>query len=385
MTHGPRLLLCRDLLESPAVSGCEEVTPVEYPELKGPSGQSSGREAWLEEALATRPDLLLIDRLDSDCGRPVLVGRQLEIPNRGVLDLLYMEASGALTIVETKLAKNSELRREVLSQVLDYATYLTGITYEELEDTLRSEDQPLAASGNDLAALLWRQSKNTDPSGAAFERWVGKFRQQVEDNLSRRRIRLLIVADRIDPRLRDMMEFLVEGARPDFQLALIEVTPYRLPGRAGLLLAPAVYWSHTPPIPPIQFDPETQWDWDKFLADARIHLEPGQVTVLEQMYRDLCALPLTLWFGKGRAIGQINVRCDRIHPSKSFMSIQSNGRLWVSSRAWYTGTRDADDFRDRLKEELKETLADHVNTPLSTSLSNGDSRSRSGALKPRGS
>jgi hypothetical protein len=107
--------------------------PVHYPELRGKTGELLGRERWLEEALAQYPDLLLVDRIDPHAGKPVLIGRQLELPDRGTLDILFLDLFGILTLVETKLAENSELRRVVFAQIMDYATYLADISYEELE------------------------------------------------------------------------------------------------------------------------------------------------------------------------------------------------------------------------------------------------------------
>ncbi len=345
MDRGPRVVLCNDVAGAPAITDCQEVTPAEFPKFLDTSGKTVGREAWIEEALATRPALLLLDRLNPTVGQPVLIGRQLQVGDRGNLDLLFLEPTGVLTLVETKLAANRELRREVLAQTIDYATFLTNLSYAQFQDWLRSPEQPLSDSQEGLSAYIWRATRHANPTGAGFQDWSDKFKRQVEENLSQRQIRLLIVADSIDPRLRDLAEFLLAGGRPVFQLALLEITPYSLPDRTGLLLVPTVHWSHTPPLPTVDLSP-VQWTLDRFLQDARDrHLQLDQVAAIERLCRELDHVaPLTAEFGRGRDFGQFNVRYERLQ-GRSFLSVDSMGRLYIASANWYGKPPKADAFR----------------------------------------
>src|ERR1700683_2775734 len=51
----------------------------------------------------------------------------------GSADLLAVESTGRLVIIEVKLAGNAESRRAVVAQVLSYAGYLQGLDVEQLE------------------------------------------------------------------------------------------------------------------------------------------------------------------------------------------------------------------------------------------------------------
>ena len=280
MDRGPRLLLCRILTEPPALTDRDTITPMPYPQLVGKSEDSRGREAWLEEALASHSDLLLVDRIDPHSGKLVLIGRQLEIPGRGALDLLFLELCGILTLVETKLAENSELRRAVFAQIMDYATGLADMKYEELERRVCYPDQPLRIESG-LSRALWRASGHREESGTAYKNWSKEFPKTVEDNLRRRRIRLVIVADQVDHRLRDILEFNVGGARPEFQIALVEITPFKLPDRDDrLLLVPNLHWSHTPHFPPGAIGPgKIHWTEEAFLEQMRLNNAEDGVAV----------------------------------------------------------------------------------------------------------
>ena len=56
----------------------------------------------------------------------VVVGREVQLGN-GYADLIAVEPSGRLAIIEVKLARNAEARRAVVAQVLTYAAYLRGM------------------------------------------------------------------------------------------------------------------------------------------------------------------------------------------------------------------------------------------------------------------
>lgn len=49
------------------------------------------------------------------------------------MDLLLVESTGRLTVLEAKLAKNSEARRAVVAQALAYAAFLKGMEREVVE------------------------------------------------------------------------------------------------------------------------------------------------------------------------------------------------------------------------------------------------------------
>lgn len=342
MDRGPRVLLCRILTAPPALTDRDELNPIPYPQLAGKAEDFGGREAWLEEALASHPDLLLIDRIDPHAGKPVLIGRQLEIPGRGTLDLLFLELSGILTLVETKLAENSELRREVFAQIIDYATYITDMSYDELERWVCSLDQPLRTESG-LSAALWRAAGHLAESGAAYKNWSREFPDTIRDNLRRRRIRLVIVANRIDHRLRDILEFTVGGARPDFQIALVEITPYKLPDRDDrLLVVPSLHWSHTPNFPPSAIGPgKIQWTEETFLEQMRLNNAEDEVAIemigriLMWMKERVAMLSPHAWLEWSKSTAAwpaVNLRIRGVSNAIPHLGGGAGGGGWISCR-----------------------------------------------------
>ncbi len=54
----------------------------------------------------------------------VVIGREVATP-AGYIDVLCIDGEGVLTVIETKLARNSQIRREVVGQVLEYVAQVS--------------------------------------------------------------------------------------------------------------------------------------------------------------------------------------------------------------------------------------------------------------------
>jgi hypothetical protein len=82
----------------------------------------------LHELVASAPQLLPL------AGNPQLsvVGREVQL-GTGYADIVAVESTGRLAIIEVKLARNAEARRAIVSQVLAYAASLHGLSVDELE------------------------------------------------------------------------------------------------------------------------------------------------------------------------------------------------------------------------------------------------------------
>ena len=96
-------------------------------------------EGRLEDWLAHDPGMLGFDLL--------IVGRQVHSAHGGFIDLLAMDADANTYVLELKRAKTP---RDVVAQVLDYASWVKDLTYAELEaictqySTERLWQRPLA-------------------------------------------------------------------------------------------------------------------------------------------------------------------------------------------------------------------------------------------------
>lgn len=182
--------------------------------LMAPSGFPD--EAALHELVAKAPQVLPL------AGAPALIilGREVLLGGN-YADLIAVESTGRLTIIEIKLQKNAEARRAVIAQVLTYAAALHGVSIETLEkDVLASQ---LKAAGVDAISGA---AKNQDQSGS-FDH--DAFTATLQQCLNEGGFRLVIVLDDAPAELVRIAGFL-ESVTDKLLIDLVTVSAYDVGG-----------------------------------------------------------------------------------------------------------------------------------------------------------
>jgi hypothetical protein len=118
----------------------------------------------------------------------------------GPLDVCIVSANGDVTIVECKLASNSERRRMVIGQVLDYAAAIWTAGPDEFLAAWRARD------GADLTVVL---------QADAHER--------LRNNVATGRIHLCLAVDLIDADLQRLILFLNRVSRADVMVTALQL------------------------------------------------------------------------------------------------------------------------------------------------------------------
>jgi hypothetical protein len=85
-------------------------------------GPESGerREKFLQELVHSHPNIIPMQEIEPAFTPLISICRELETP-AGYLDNLWLTPDGGIVLGECKLVRNSQSRREVITQVLDYA------------------------------------------------------------------------------------------------------------------------------------------------------------------------------------------------------------------------------------------------------------------------
>src|ERR1019366_1058127 len=76
-------------------------------------------ESWLQKLLFNYPSLLPMSEIESIFDIPRRICQELPV-GAGAADLLFINASGYLTVVETKLWRNPEARHAAVAQIVKY-------------------------------------------------------------------------------------------------------------------------------------------------------------------------------------------------------------------------------------------------------------------------
>jgi hypothetical protein len=159
----------------------------------------------LQSLLAEFPALLSGDQIDPTAPRKwLLVKREKPVPDedgatgRWSLDHLFLDQEGVPTLVEVKRGNNTDIRRKVVGQMLDYAA--NCLIYWPVEGLQADLDETCKA----------RQKSSFEAIAEAFGGGVNEdqYWSTVKTNLSAGKIRMLFVADRIPRELRRIIEFL---------------------------------------------------------------------------------------------------------------------------------------------------------------------------------
>ena len=97
-------------------------------------------EKWLQKVLFENIELIKVCDPVYDKVKIVPLCRELTL-NDGIrnlfLDVLAVTETGRLVLIECKLWKNPQARREVLAQTLEYATLMQKLSYSDLAAKLK--------------------------------------------------------------------------------------------------------------------------------------------------------------------------------------------------------------------------------------------------------
>lgn len=150
--------------------------------------------------------------------RLVVLGREVLLGGNWA-DLIAVEPSGRLAIVEIKLAKNAEARRAVIAQILTYAAYLRGMDSTTLERDILGTHLQKRGYENLAQAVA-----DVDQEGG-FEAEI--FATTLAKSLGEGRFRLVLILDEAPPELVRLVGYL--GAVTDkLVVDLITVATYEI-------------------------------------------------------------------------------------------------------------------------------------------------------------
>ncbi len=188
-------------------------------------------ERFIQELLVTHPELLPVAAFRPDIGDLVCIGREVRTRDSGTIDNLYLSTAGYVVLIETKLWRNPQSRREVVSQVLDYVKDIVTRDFEWLDSVWRQ-----FAHERGLAPQTLLESIRQASGDELDER---QFVDRVQRVIERGDVIALIVGDGIETRLQQLVSHLCrDSAHLRYSLGLISLRCYQMPARDEMLVLP---------------------------------------------------------------------------------------------------------------------------------------------------
>ncbi|MGX5653309.1 hypothetical protein ACWKWC_00880 [Geodermatophilus nigrescens] len=180
-----------------------------------PTTEGYTHEPELQQILAEQPSLI------EGIGESAAARREFST-GVGPADLVIVDSDGTITVVECKLARNEEIRRKIMGQVLDYASRLAEMTPDDFERAWN------ALAGPSLDSVF-----EDSPDGRA----------RFESNLRGGTFTLVLAVDAINDDLRRIVRYLNTHTSAGMRLPAIELR--RAVHESIEILIPTVYGSES--------------------------------------------------------------------------------------------------------------------------------------------
>ena len=172
---------------------------------KEPATNRYDDEADLQRVLTESPSLL------PGVGPAVAVA---EFPvDGGSIDVVVVEPSGDVTLVECKLGRNPEVRRAVIGQTLSYGARTAKLTVDEFAERF----------GRRAGVSLHDRMRICVEAEAGLEWDPAAFDAALEERLARGPLRLVVAVDTVNEELRDIVEFLNLRTTGGLELLALEL------------------------------------------------------------------------------------------------------------------------------------------------------------------
>lgn len=201
----------------------------------GSTATSRYDENWLQSLLHTQPTVFPIEQIETGFGDLIPLCRELPLmfgaSRSGSLDNVYLTSNGGLVLIEAKLWRNPQARREVIAQAMEYAGAVFRMDYETFERTALKARQREQAPHASIFELV----RQHDPSAGEAE-----FVEALSRNLARGRAVIAVVGDGIRDDIAPLAELLQSHAGHRFTFALVELGVFEAPESNVRLVVPSV-------------------------------------------------------------------------------------------------------------------------------------------------
>ena len=171
-----------------------------------PAAQGFVDERALQQLLETSPEVL-----PGAAGSPLLVANEVELPV-GPIDLVGIATDGTIFLIECKLRANPEIRRQVIGQILAYASSAHKMPIEAFRRTFEARTKGDLVDA--MGALAESRSVDFEPE---------RFAETLRSNLAAGRFHLVVAVDEITDELKHTIEYLNAHTDDDLPILALEL------------------------------------------------------------------------------------------------------------------------------------------------------------------
>jgi len=309
-------------------------------------------EDYLQKYIHENPESLPLYEIDEDI-KMLIVSREFPT-NSGPIDALGIDMDGQIYVVETKLYKNPDKRR-VVAQLLDYGAALWR-SPGGFSDFRSAMDEHVRQKFN-----VGLEEKLEEFFGLQDDE-ITTLMENIEDNLKSGNLRFVVLMDKLDERLRDLIVFLNQNS--NFALFGVEMEYYRF--REYEILIPKLFGAEVKSQTQTARGP--RWTEDRFFRDAEARIEQNQVDSVRALYEFSKKNADRIAWGTGAKLGSFNPKFDKISV-RSLYTVYSDGILQLNF-SWLYDSKTAESYRDEFFRRLDgpiisgRTIDERVQLPI---------------------
>lgn len=264
-------------------------------------------EKAIQNLIYENPDIIPVEEIE-DRIKTIEVAREFGIPNSGSTDLIGIDNNANIYIIECKLAYNPQIKREVIGQILEYASFLWHMTYEDFSNRFRK------SKGSAIEYLF--ESIFNDESA------IDKFIAKIKENLSNGNFKLIIVVDKLNDLLKNTLEFINYSSSNNIQLIGLEVSYFK--ENELEIFVPNIFGANV-----INPSVRIMWDEEKFLTEIS-SLDENKREILIELISFIKGKATTYSWGTGTVDGSLTFKMNYNDIIVSLFSIYTSGKITFS-------------------------------------------------------
>lgn len=341
-------------------------------------GAGTHNEEWLQALIFDHPELLPVAEIEPAFGTIIPAAREVAC-GHGSIDNLYLTPSGGIVLVETKLWRNVQARREVVAQALDYHSSLMKIGFEAFEAAV------LKARGDGVRSLHELVADQPDAIDEAA------FVDAVSVNLARGRPLVIALGDGIRQEAEALAELLQSHAGAHFTFALVELGVWKHAATGDLVMVPntlaqtvmikrgiLTFEGGVPRIAaaPVEQDAKAQSMSEEMFFEELGRSDPALPGAIRSFLK--LVEPLGI-YPDLKASLNLKVDLPDTPRATNLCYIAKNGKLWTNPLSWTAPDEIAREYNRRLAELIGGSVSTGTELYLTT---NGTSAPSASALLP---
>lgn len=292
------------------------------------------RETHLQEYIYDNPNVIPLYDIKEDINVCILAR---EVPtNSGPMDAIGLDENGEIYIIETKLFKNPD-KRQVVAQALDYGASLWGDDggYESIIRNI--ENSTYSNFHIQLNQRLMEYFALSD------DEEVDILLDNFKTNLNEGTFKFIVLMDRIDKRLKDLILFINQNSQ--FDIYAVELEFYK--HEEYEIIIPRIFGAEVKKNINARLSSPKRRKWTKelFFDEINNQLSEESARAVKRLYEFSEKYADRIDWGTGAVNGSFNPKLQNIS-DRSLYTVFSNGKLKINI-GWLYDNEKTKKLRDK--------------------------------------